>query len=283
MLDPFPILFKPSRYWLLKNVGKLLISGSRRVEFTDFWLGDQFCSLVFTLSNLPLIGCVYSKRLDADWRKCGTPSSLWPLTFLLAVLPFLVRLIQSIRRYVDSKLTTHLVNAGKYGAGIVSYFCYFLWRHRGGHHDASFVLWILSNASSATYALVWDFLMDWSIFRPHARNLLLRQDLLYSQPLYYFAIASNTVIRFLWVLYIPRKGPDMMLRSSFVGFLEVLRRWQWNVYRLENEHLGNVDQYRVTREVPLPYSLDARGDGDEEDGRAEIQKEWASGQQVYRT
>ena len=26
--------------------------------------------------------------------------------------------------------------------------------------------------------------------------------------------------------------------------------------RLENEHLGNVDQYRVTREVPLPYSLD---------------------------
>ncbi len=29
--------------------------------------------------------------------------------------------------------------------------------------------------------------------------------------------------------------------------------------RLENEHLGNVDQYRVTREVPLPYSLDDIG------------------------
>lgn len=26
--------------------------------------------------------------------------------------------------------------------------------------------------------------------------------------------------------------------------------------RLENEHLGNMDQYRVTREVPLPYSFD---------------------------
>jgi len=25
--------------------------------------------------------------------------------------------------------------------------------------------------------------------------------------------------------------------------------------RLENEHLGNVEQYRVTREVPLPYSF----------------------------
>jgi hypothetical protein len=26
--------------------------------------------------------------------------------------------------------------------------------------------------------------------------------------------------------------------------------------RLENEHLGNMDQYRVSREVPLPYSQD---------------------------
>ena len=29
--------------------------------------------------------------------------------------------------------------------------------------------------------------------------------------------------------------------------------------RVENEHLGNVDQYRVTREVPLPYSIDDVG------------------------
>jgi hypothetical protein len=32
---------------------------------------------------------------------------------------------------------------------------------------------------------------------------------------------------------------------------------------LENEHLGNVDQYRVTREVPLPYPLDTMADDDE--------------------
>ncbi|KAG5646760.1 hypothetical protein DXG03_002446 [Asterophora parasitica] len=40
--------------------------------------------------------------------------------------------------------------------------------------------------------------------------------------------------------------------------------------RLENEHLGNMDQYRVTREVPLPYSFDdarvaAEGHDDDED------------------
>jgi hypothetical protein len=39
--------------------------------------------------------------------------------------------------------------------------------------------------------------------------------------------------------------------------------------RLENEHLGNMDQYRITREVPLPYSFDEYNkemdEGDEDD------------------
>jgi len=36
--------------------------------------------------------------------------------------------------------------------------------------------------------------------------------------------------------------------------------------RLENEHLGNMDQYRVTREVPLPYVLnDSRRDDPDDD------------------
>ena len=43
--------------------------------------------------------------------------------------------------------------------------------------------------------------------------------------------------------------------------------------RLENEHIGNMDQYRVTREVPLPYAFDDAGhesDGDEDDDRGSI-------------
>lgn len=36
------------------------------------------------------------------------------------------------------------------------------------------------------------------------------------------------------------------------------------VVRLENEHLGNSDQYRATREVPLPYSFDEHESEEEE-------------------
>ncbi|KAJ7064983.1 EXS family-domain-containing protein [Mycena amicta] len=112
--------------------------------------------------------------------------------------------------------------------------------------------------------------MDWSILRVHARHWLLRQDLIYTHiSLYYLAIVTNTLLRFLWILYIPAKGPDAMLRSFVVGLLEIVRRWQWNFYRLENEQIGNSDQYRATREVPLPYTTRR----DVEEDASDIDKE----------
>ncbi|KAJ7666139.1 EXS-domain-containing protein [Mycena polygramma] len=266
MLDPFPFLFKPSRYWLLKNVGKLLISGTRRVEFADFWMGDQFCSLVFTLSNLDLVVCLYVDGFSSSWRKCSSSSKLWPLSSTLAILPFLVRLIQSIKRYADSGLNTHLINGGKYGAGIVAYVCYFIWRHKGGY-GPSFAIWVIFQTAYSIYACTWDFIMDWSILGWNNQYPFLRKQLVYSNHiyLYYFAILSNILIRFIWILYVPIQGPDMMLRAFIGASLEMLRRWQWNFYRIENEHLGNVDQYRVTREVPLPYSLDEPRGADADD------------------
>ncbi|KAF9055435.1 EXS-domain-containing protein [Hymenopellis radicata] len=269
ILDPFPPLFKHSRYWLVSRIGRLLLPGFHRVEFTDFWMGDQFCSLVFSLSNLSLSVCAYATGFNEDWRRCGSASKLWPVAFLLAQLPLLIRLIQSIRRYMDSGLLTHLINGGKYGSGIISYLFYFLWRHQGGGgHGSVFALWCLCNTAYSVYASSWDLLMDWSLLQSHAKHVLLRNELLYSDyiPLYYCAIVVNVLVRFIWLIYIPTQGPDFYVRSFIAGLLEVGRRTLWNFYRLENEHLGNVDQYRVTREVPLPYSLDDIGhDIDDDD------------------
>ena len=88
-------------------------------------------------------------------------------------------------------------------------------------------------------------------------------------------------------MYIPQQGPDSKIRSFIIAFLEMLRRWQWNLreftptllyfvcilrpslVRLENEHIGNIDQYRITREVPLPYQdrykIEDEGDDEGED------------------
>jgi len=48
--------------------------------------------------------------------------------------------------------------------------------------------------------------------------------------------------------------------------------------RLENEHLGNMDQYRITREVPLPYSfdeIDPETDAGDEDDEPQARKAYA--------
>jgi hypothetical protein len=73
-------------------------------------MGDQFCSLVFTLSNLNLVVCLYVEGFNSNWRNCGS-SRYWPLSFFFAILPFLCRVLQSFKRYADSGLNTHLINA----------------------------------------------------------------------------------------------------------------------------------------------------------------------------
>ncbi|KAF9482764.1 EXS-domain-containing protein [Pholiota conissans] len=253
-------MFRSSRYWLIKHVAELFISGTKHVEFTDFWMGDQFCSLVFTLSNIYFFVCVYVDNFSPNWENCSVTSKDWPFAFVGAALPLFIRLVQSIKRYNDSKLITHLINGGKYGSGIVNYLIFFMWRHHQVNHGSIFTLYLLTSINYSLYALSWDLLMDWSLLRLHSPHVLLRAELVYNNyvPLYYFAIVSNILIRFIWIIYIPTAGPSMMLRSFIAGLLEMLRRWQWNFIRLENEHLGNMDQYRVTREVPLPYAVDER-------------------------
>jgi hypothetical protein len=61
-------------------------------------------------------------------------------------------------------------------------------------------------------------------------------------------MASNVLVRFIWVFYIPKPTTDVPLKSFIFATMEMLRRWQWNFFRVETEQVGNTDQYRVTRE-----------------------------------
>ncbi|KAF8220925.1 EXS-domain-containing protein [Tricholoma matsutake] len=252
MFNPSQLLFRPSRFWFLKNTGKILLSGLWHIEV------DQFCSFIFTFSNFYFIGCVYAngslKSLDPNWETCSSITQRWPAVFTLASLPLLFRLLQSIRRFVDSKHVMHLINGGKYGTGIISYLCFYIWRQQGPY-GTSLGFYFFSNLMYSVYSLSWDFLMDWSLFQPQARYPLLRKELVYPTPFYYIAIVLNIVLKFCWLSYLPPNGPSFFIRTFICGLLEMLRRWLWNFFRVENEHLGNVEQYRVTREVPLPYSF----------------------------
>lgn len=57
----------------------------------------------------------------------------------------------------------------------------------------------------------------------------------------------------------------------------------YDLDRLENEHLGNMDQYRVTREVPLPYQFDdmAHEEEEDDDNDGASQSSWRHRQRKY--
>jgi hypothetical protein len=97
-----------------------------------------------------------------------------------------------------------------------------------------------------------DFIVDWSLLRPGYKCL--RPDLGYpSKWLYYAAMLLNVLARFTWIWTLPDPTRVPRLRSFIFALVEIVRRWVWNFFRVETEHLGNADAYRVTREVPLPY------------------------------
>ncbi|KAG9046374.1 hypothetical protein FS837_004550 [Tulasnella sp. UAMH 9824] len=260
MIDPLPLLHNHSRFWLLRNWTRLLLPGLYPVEFADFWMGDQLCSMVYTLSRLYFMGCVYSKGWSNATAQCNMGRN-WIAGVLLASLPSLIRLIQCIKRYADSKNYIHLINGGKYSSS---------WRNHGSLQDRHYVAWIFFSTLSSVYTSAWDLLMDWSLLQSNPARPFLRPELLYGDyyPAYYFAMISNVLIRFVWVIYAPMGPFDFRIRAVIAATLEMLRRFQWNFLRVENEHVGNADQYRVTREMPLPYSFDnaePRDDSDDDE------------------
>ena len=65
--------------------------------------------MIFTLSNLYIVGCAYATGFNGALERCSAVHN-WSIPFVLAALPLTMRLAQSIKRYVDSHLITHLVN-----------------------------------------------------------------------------------------------------------------------------------------------------------------------------
>ncbi|KAL1712535.1 EXS-domain-containing protein [Schizophyllum commune] len=265
VVNPFPFDSRSSRYWLLKTIGRLFLSGTKRVDFADFWMGDQISSLIFSLSNVYVIPCIYATEFDDDWReRCMAESSEWPVLFAIGTIPLFIRAVQCAKRYFDTGKLIQLANAGKYALGIITYLLYFRWRHEDEWSGPYYIAYIIVAASYACVACGWDFFMDWSILNPKAKTFMLRDELLYGKVyVSYLVQVYNIIGRFAWIFYVVEAGPDFLLRSFIVGLVEVTRRWVWNFYRLENEHIGNVDQYRATREIPLPYWLEEDIDPEE--------------------
>lgn len=255
LLNPLPMLHSSSRRWFVKSICRVFGAGIfASVEFRDFFLGDELNSLAYSMSNLWFLGCEYHHHFHQP-DVCPMSISWW--VPVLTAIPAFLRFVQCFRRYADSRgmVRIHLVNAGKYASSILNAFFYFNYRHHNSQGTKHFVLWIVFAAISSIFTSSWDLIMDWNLLQRHSKYPLLRTSLAFEEvwPIYYFAIVSNVFLRFIWVIYLFGGPASLQLRSFLAALLEMLRRWQWNFIRLENEHIGNADSFKIVRDCT--YSL----------------------------
>lgn len=279
LINPTKTFYYKSRFWLLKLLFRVFTAPFHKVEFADFWLADQLNSLAMILMDLEYMICFYSFELDWSQTNGLTPiNPAKPLTCnnysyglraVIQCLPAWLRFTQCLRRYRDTKRAfPHLVNAGKYSTTffVVTFAALYSTHKEHNHSDAQvfFYLWIVFSIISSFYTLIWDLKMDWGLFDRNAgENTFLREEIVYPQKAYYYcAVIEDVILRFAWTVQISLTSMNVFSSASDVistvfAPLEVFRRFVWNFFRLENEHLNNCGEFRAVRDISVaPLNAD---------------------------
>ena len=260
---PLPVLFFRSRLWLLKKLVRIPLAPFMRVDFADFWLADQMNTLVTVLLDVEFYVCslvVLLVRLASGSELEGCGTYVYGIRPIIACLPAWFRFLQCLRRYRDSgRAFPHLVNAGKYSCSLFVVFFSTLnatVKDSSGQDSAGFYLtlfiWIAAAVTNTVYTTAWDLLMDWGLFEAPC---VLRKERIYPYTfLYVLAAIEDAILRCAWTLTLS-VGQSNLFPQEIIAFpiaaLEVLRRFVWNFFRLENEHLNNCGEFRVVRDISL--------------------------------
>ncbi|VEU24082.1 DEKNAAC105091 [Brettanomyces naardenensis] len=257
---PFDIFYFSARTWFLSTLLRLSLSGLYPVEFRDFFIGDIFCSLTYSISNTSMFFCLYrthwDKCLDGSGEtSCGSSGSR--LLGFLSALPNIWRFLQCFRRYADTgDGFPHLANMCKYFISCMYYMSLSMYRiDTIARYRWLLIFW---GALNGMVSSAWDLLMDWSLFQFHSKNFLLRDELTYKRKwVYYVAMVIDVVLRHQWVCY--ALFEKHIQQSAITGFgvalAEVIRRFNWIFFRMENEHATNVHLFRASRDTPLPFPI----------------------------
>ncbi|XP_034743292.1 xenotropic and polytropic retrovirus receptor 1 homolog [Etheostoma cragini] len=277
LINPFKTCYYKSRFWLLKLLFRVVTAPFHRVGFADFWLADQLNSLGVVLMDLEYMICFYSFELD--WKKhdgllssegkdvCNSYS--YGVRAVIQCLPAWFRFVQCLRRYRDSKRAfPHLVNAGKYSTSffVVTFAALYSTHKAEDHADTQIFLYLYIGCLvvSSCYTLIWDLKMDWGLFDRNAgENTFLREEIVYPHKAYYYsAIVEDVLLRFSWTLTVslstvPGLHNISDILATVLAPMEVFRRFVWNFFRLENEHLNNCGEFRAVRDISVaPLNAD---------------------------
>lgn len=232
---------------MIKNIFPL---GKNGVKFRDFMFGDILTSMTRPFASLCLALCLLSCsvcRMENVRLNCDRNMES---AFIMMLLPFIIRFFQCLNRFYYTKMAwPHLGNALKYIGGMAN--TIMSWQY-ALYPDELFLPWILVASIATSFMLFWDIYMDWNLGRFNSRNLFLRDKIVYPKWMYYMALCINALLRFTWLTNLPGiKLPiDDETKYFILSVLEIYRRSQWSLFRIENENTNNPEKYRSILDIP---------------------------------
>ncbi|TVU49327.1 hypothetical protein EJB05_00635 [Eragrostis curvula] len=265
LLSPFDMFYLSSRFYFLRTVWRILLP-LQAITFPDFFLADIFTSMSKVFSDLERSVCRMVNRQVATiaWFEadsiCGSHSIAIPLVL---VFPYLCRFFQCLRQYKDTKEKTCLLNALKYSTAIPVIFLSALKYHVFPEQWVGFYrpLWLISSVINSLYSFYWDIKRDWDlsiltrIFM--FKNPSIWTNLLYGRNwVYYWVLGSNLVLRCTWTYKLSAHLRHNYLTVFAITALEIVRRFQWVFFRVENEW------NKMTSKQSLEMSSDMPSEGD---------------------
>ncbi|XP_042222199.1 xenotropic and polytropic retrovirus receptor 1-like isoform X1 [Homarus americanus] len=297
LLNPTRTFHHEARFWLLKKLGRVVCAPFCFVQFADFWLGDQLNTLVQVLKDFEYSLCFYTQGInwyssnDVNDDVCIDKTQV--VRNIVACLPAWWRFAQCLRRYRDTReMFPHLVNAFKYATTffVVTFSCLrhvYKDQYDDSINNPFFYMWVGSMLFSSCFVFWWDMVMDWGLFEKNSGEYkFLREELVYSSPYYYyFGIVEDFILRFSWSFSLTLtelRITNGEIIVSILAPLEVFRRFIWNFFRLENEHINNCGKFRAVRDISV-IPMDASDQAqivkmmDEADGVINRKKKKAGG------
>ncbi|KAH9793039.1 EXS domain-containing protein [Citrus sinensis] len=210
----------------------------KAISFSDFFLADILTSMAKVFSDLERSVCrmVHRQVATIAWFEadsvCGSHSVAIPLVL---VLPYLFRLFQCLRQYKDTREKTALFNVPVIFLSALKYHVL-----PGSWTNFYRPLWLLSSVLNSLYSFYWDITRDWDLScftrifkfnRPHLCSYLFHGR----RWVYVWVIGSNLILRCTWTYKLSAHLRHNYLTVFAITVLEMLRRFQWAFFRVENE------------------------------------------------
>ncbi|XP_051150729.1 phosphate transporter PHO1 homolog 9-like [Andrographis paniculata] len=255
---PFNIVYRSSRFFLLRCAWHCIFAPLYKVTLSDFFLADQLTSQVQAFRSLQFYVFYYVwgdfKKRSNDFLDSNVYKNVY---IVVAIIPFWWRFLQCLRRLSEEKgAEMQGPNSLKYLSTVVALVMRTIYSQKGG------TFWrVMASSTSGVTTLCntyWDIVVDWGLLQKNARHPWLRDKLLISnRAVYFVAIVVNVLLRLVWMQLVLDLNEAPFLHKqamvATVACLEILRRGIWNFFRLENEHFNNVGKYRAFKSVPLPF------------------------------